>query len=298
MITIGLLVLCVFSSGFTGNIYKKLSQESSSCAVSSFMPSVWFLLLGIFFTVFALIEGFLKAVQIPIAMAAGICIYAAVTILIESMKSNAMSISIIIMNLNFMIPVVLSAIFLKENAAPIQMIGMIVSIIVIFLLNLKGEGKQARKGAVLLPMIACIANGLVNFLIKLNTGVCADHEGGSNTFFAVMYLTAAICAVLFSLVFAGKEKKSFHEVSGTALNRKTMPFMLMMGLCNGVCFYTTDLLAVRMNAAAQFTIVTAASIMISLVIGMIFQKERFTWRVGLSFIFCLVAVLCQMSVLI
>lgn len=298
MITIGLLVLCVFSSGFTGNIYKKLSHESSGCAVSSFMPSVWFFLLGILFSVFAFIEGFLKAVQIPIAMAAGICIYAAVTILIESMKSNAMSISIIIMNLNFMIPVVLSAIFLRENTAPIQMIGMIVSIVVIFLLNLKGDGRYARKGAVLLPMIACIANGLVNFLIKLNTGVCAEHKGGSNAFFAVMYLTAAICAILFSLAFARKEKKSFHEISCTALNRKTMPFMLMMGLCNGVCFYTTDLLAIRMNAAAQFTIVTAASIMISLVIGIIFQKEHLTWRIWLSLIFCLIAVMCQMCVLI
>jgi drug/metabolite transporter (DMT)-like permease len=76
--------------------------------------------------------------------------------------------------------------------------------------------------------------------------------------------------------------------------KKVFPFAGLMAFCNGVCFYMTDLLASRMNAAAQFTVVTCASILLSLTVAFLFQGDRFTKKSLIASICCIIAVGCQM----
>jgi drug/metabolite transporter (DMT)-like permease len=200
MITALLFALCILSSGFTGNIYKKLSSHSKSAGASVIMPSIWFAMLTVLFGILAAIEG--KAFDlraIPAGVVAGVGIASAAAILIESMKKVSLSISIIIMNLNFIIPVLRSAIFLHESAGIWQMVGMVLSIVVIVLLNLSpgsSAGKGGARAAVLLPLIACIANGLTNFCITLNTRLGAPEM----LFYVVMYGSGAVFCLLLGLI--------------------------------------------------------------------------------------------------
>ena len=102
MMTAILLTLCILSSGFTGNLYKRLSDRSGSVAVSFAMPGFWFVPLTLFFVVLALgsKESF-RPESLLVATLAGISISVAASVLIESMKTNAHSVSVIIINLNF-----------------------------------------------------------------------------------------------------------------------------------------------------------------------------------------------------
>lgn len=281
-----ILFICLLSSGFTANFYKTLSDESDSKAASAMMPSVWFLILGIMFTIITALNGISNDTVIPAAVGAGLCYVAACSILIESMKTNAFSISTIIVNLNFVIPVILSAVFLKEAASPLQLFGMVASIVVVLLLNLNGSGEKSKPGAVLLPLAACLTNGLLNYFIKVN----GSAGGDTNLFFAIAYFAAAIACVLVSLML---HRKADGRLLPDIKIRRTMPCILMVGLCNGVCFYMVGLLSGMMNAAAQFTIVTAGSILLSLTVGFLFQGDKLTPKAAISVLFCLVAVLCQ-----
>ena len=288
-------VLCILSSGFTGNIYKKLADESSSLISSALMPPFWYLMLAVLFGIMALFEnGAAPAAVIP-AVLGGVGMFTAACILIESMKCGGFSIPIIIINLNFIIPVILSSIFLNEKAAAIQVIGMVTSVAVIVILNLRPEPNQNKadlRKSLVLAVGACLANGLVNFFIKIN-----DNAGGSvNQFFAVLYLSAAVCGVILALILSAAKKEKLHVKK--AINKTTVPWLGLLGVCNGVCFYMTGLIAGHMNAAAQFTIVTAASILLSLTVGILFQHEKLTWKVAVSFVLCLAAVGCQALTLI
>ena len=285
------LILCILSSGFTGNIYKKISDESQSLAVSALMPSLWFAILSFAFAVGAFITQSDWSTLLPIpAVFAGTCIFLAAFILIESMKKVALSISLIIINLNFVIPVILSAAFLGEHASWIQVGGILLSIAVIVFTNLSpSQSKDSMRGAILLPLVASLANGLVNFCIKIN-----DTVGGAEfPFFTVMYMSAALCALLFWMFLRnctkGKAKASIKKNV-----KKVFPYAFLMALCNGVCFYMTDLLASRMNAAAQFTVVTCASILLSLTVAFLFQGDRFTKKSLIASICCVIAVGCQL----
>lgn len=296
LITVLLLALCILSSGFSGNIYKKLSAHSESVAASLTMPSLWFWMLAIFFAVLSFATKETPELSaIPIALLGGAGIATASSILIESMKKVALSISLIIINLNFIIPVILSAIFLQQPAKPLQLAGMLLSITVIVLLNITPSAapsaQKPKKSAILLPLLACIANGLVNFCITVN----GTHQSPPMFFFAVMYGSGAFgCLVVGCVLHKAKKAPGFPIRAGAL--KATLPAIGLLGLCNGVCFYTERLLADgRMNPAALFTTVTCASIAFSLIVGFVFQGDKLTKKSVISMLFCVIAILCQHS---
>lgn len=295
-LTILILSLCILSSGFAGNLYKKLSASSEHLAASLTMPSLWFLMLAVFFGIFsASTKEVPDLAAVPIGILGGAGIATASSILIESMKKVSLSISLIIMNLNFIIPVILSAIFLSIPAAPLQLAGMLLSITVIVLLNITPGAaptdEKPKKTAILLPLIACIANGLVNFCITIN----GNNGSPPMFFFAVMYGSGAVgCLLVGTILHKSKGGKGF-PIAPPAF-KAALPSVALLGLCNGVCFYTERLLAEgRMNPAALFTVVTCASIALSLVVGFLFQGDKLTKKSVISMVFCVIAILCQYS---
>ena len=290
MITVALLLLCILSSGFTGNIYKKISADSRSVCDSAWMTALWFFPLGALFALLSYFFGSaLSPLSFGVALISGLCIFAAASILLESIKVTALSVSLIIINLNFIIPVLCSVIFLSERALPIQIIGVLLSVAVIVLVNFSPQSRgKGFRGAVLLPLIASVSNGLVNFCIKINQ----SNGGNALSFFAVMYLLAGIIAIFAGLILSKKRRATTTPALRTQIGA-VLPFALLMALCNGICFYTTELLAARISATVQFTVVTAASILLSLGFGFLFQGEKFNKKTAVSILFCVIAILCQ-----
>lgn len=292
-----LLVICILSSGFTGNIYKKLSDDCRRSYEIAATPSVWLLWLSLFFAVFSLVSKSNRMISLELlltAIPAGVCIFVAAYTLLLSMKENALSVAVIIVNLNFIIPVVLSLIFLSEHIGIIQLLGMILSITVIVLLNIGGKSEgETKKSGILLPVAACLSNGLFNFFIKIN-----ESQGGAAfPFFAVAYGFGACISIVVGTVLSIRKGKIRFPLEKTYLKKAILP-MLLIGICNGVCFYTARILAERMNAAAQFTAVTCMSILLSLVVGFLFQGDKFNKKTFVSILFCVLAVLCQYSGLV
>ena len=289
------LAAAIISSGLAGNVYKRLCGKSGSAAMSTLFPALWFLPLSLVFCISMIVGGtsftaLLEPALLWPALGGGLGMALAASILIESMKHNSLSISVILVNLNFIIPVVLSMLFLQEKTGWIQLAGMLLSVAVILLLNLKKEeGASGEKFAILLPCITCLANGMVNFCIKIHQ----NQMGGNylNGYYTLMYLSGGIICLLLWVVFRRNTDKKLPEGKSAWLGVCTDA--LMLGGCNGVCFYMTGLLAGQMNAAAQFTIITAASILLSLAIGVLFQKDPLTKKSVLSFVFCLAAIICQ-----
>lgn len=294
--TLLILTLCIVSSGFAGNIYKKLATTSRSVAASLTMPAIWFLMLAVLFGVLsAATRDQPTLASLPIGLLGGAGMAVAASILIESMKKVSLSISIIIMNLNFIIPVLLSALFLHVPAKPLQLAGMLLSISVIVLLNATpsaaAAGEKSKKTAILLPLLACIANGLVNFCITVNGATGAPPM----FFFAVVYGSGALGCLAVGLITHKAIGARGFPIDRTSM-RAALPYAALLGVCNGVCFYTERLLADgRMNPAALFTTVTCASIALSLIVGFLFQGDKLTKKSVISMVFCVLAILCQHS---
>ena len=293
----GFLIAAVISSGAASNVYKNISAKSDSAAMSGFFPTMWFLPLALFFGLRTVSSGttaesVMKTELLLPAVIGGVGVAFAASNLIESMKHNTLSVSVIIVNMNFIIPVFLSMIFLKESAGLWQIFGILLSVAVIFVLNMKKDGGASGiKDALFLPCVSCVSNGVVNFCIKVyqNDNAAPDL----NAFYTVMYLSGAVTCVLLWIMIGNAIKKK-AEKSERSFSKASVDALMMCG-CNGVYYYTAGLLAGKMNAAAQFTVITAASILVSLGIGVVFQKEKITKKAVFSFAACLVAIFCQAS---
>ena len=285
-----LFALCILSSGAAGNLYKQLSEKSRNPADSAAFPILWYLPLFLLFLPSVVVGK--ERTLIPAAIAGGMFLFIAAFLLLESMKQTSLAAAVIIVNLNFLIPVILSVTILKERIALLQLGGMLVSAAAVVILNLNGSSGKEGRGIrpLLLPLVACFANGLLNFTIKLNE----EAYGGRNAFFAVLYGSAALSAAVFHLICRLREGRTKgKKAASPPLSRRTLLPAVAMAFSNGLCFWTESAIAGQVNAAAQFTIVTAASIALSLAIGAIWQHEPVRPRTAVSFLACLCAILCQ-----
>ena len=285
--TVLLFALVIISAGAAGNLYRRLSQKSGCAWDTARMPLFWFLPLCAFFLITALTKG--KAAVWWAAITGGVAMYLADFLLIESMKKASLSIPVILINLSFIIPVVLSILILNEKTLPLQLVGMLISALAVLALNYRrGEGK----GMLLLPVITCLVNGLLNFCIKLNN----QAGGDADAFFAVFYGAGALCGIVCACITVLRRSPANEDaipVPFMSILRENLVPLSLLCLANGICFWAKSLLAGMVNAAALFTITTSAAMAFTLLVGALFQREKITWRVALSFVACLCAILCQ-----
>ena len=283
-----LLIASVVTSALAGNLYKYLADRSGSLSSSFLMPSVWYMMLSAVFAAAALGSGSNSGFSVIPAVAAGICIASSAVSLIESMKGYMVSIPIIIINLNFIIPIILSILFLNEKASAVSLIGTAAAAAVIIIINAGEKGGGSRRGMIL-AVCACLCNGLVNFFIKMNT----EAGGDQNIFFAVMYLSAAVFASAGGILVHAAGKSG--ETAGIKKEMKdSLKYMLALGACNGICFLTMSMMAGMINASVQFTVVTSLSLIFSVIYGCLIQKDRFTFKTAVSLLLSVAAVAAQL----
>ena len=283
------LAMAVITSGYSGVCYKKASFASGNRVASIILPELWFAPLALAFGICALFTGGIsihREVIFPALLAgaaAAICGYS----LLESMKSNSYSLAIIIVNLSFVFPVLLSMIFLNESAHLLQLVGMLLAIAVILLLNM-GKQKGTNATALLLAVMSSLGNGLITFSIKIQQHYTPGENICSFFFFTYLFAVVLSIAAYLGMRLLG------HKVKLDKAHKKELLFNApAIAVCNGTCFLFTGLLTGWMNAAAEFTVITSLSIIISLAVGWIRMKERLGKREIFSVVFCAVAIACQ-----
>lgn len=284
------LALAVITSGMSGVFYKKASTACDNKTAAAIVPVLWYLPLAVVFGVAALLTGGIDAslqVILP-ALLAGVSYAVCGFCLLESMKSNSYSIAIIIVNLSFVFPVIMSMLFLNQQPHIVQLIGMILAIAVIVFINIGVKGGKNSVIALIFAVLSSLGNGTIDFAITLQQHNMPGE--GENSFFFFSYVFAAvICVIAYgAMAITGKktefEKKDIKTLATGACG---------IAVCNGVCFFTISLLTNFMNAAAQFTVITALSIMISLLVGCIKMKEKIRPKEAVSLVFCAIAIACQ-----
>lgn len=269
-------------SGLCGIFQKKVALHSDSKRSSLLLCTFCFVPLALIFGIAALATGKLvfNFYTVVPAVFAGTAMAISIYFYLESLKGNAYAIPVIIVNLNFVFPIILSIIFLREPTKFVQLIGMCLAIAMIIIMNFKSGNQKNTFKAIIAAMVASIANGVVNFAIKVQ-GYCDPHDN-KFSFFFITYIIAAVIG-LFGLIGNRSFKiKKVYFANGVSV-----------AVCVGGVFLMGSLLSTMMNAAAVFTISAAISILVSLALGCIRFKEKLSARELISVGFCGLAIACQ-----
>lgn len=248
----------------------------------------------LFFVASAITGGFAPTYKLTaVALISGCAAAAATYMLLESLRKGSYTTAIIIINMNFYIPILLSRLFLGEKATLLQLTGILLATVVIIVINIKSKADRPKDNlsGIISACIACLANGMVNFGIKLQQFYTPGE--GQNTFFSLTYFFAAIISLL--LFFILKEKTEKQSKSFFQFSKPLLIPALGLGVCMPLCYYPQSILSgmPEINAAAQFTVTITGSLMLSLVIGWTLYKEKVTSTGILSLMLCSLAIIFQ-----
>ena len=227
--------------------------------------------------------------------------------LLKAMSGGELTVSVVIINLSFCIPILLSIIFLKESASVLQIVGMAILVLMIILVNLFGDKQEKKsvKGAVkvlIFAFLACISNGLINFMLKLQQFYTANSGAGLDAFYLAMFGGGSvICAVYYCVAKLISKSKPMitapeSNVQVTKINGSLLIFLLGfgVGLCQIFCMYPQSLLTNYVNATVQFTITASGAVLLSVMISFIKYKEKLNLKNIVSVICCLSAIMLQL----
>ena len=217
----------------------------------------------------------------------GVSTFVAMVCLFKSMGSGSFGVTIVLANLNFIIPIILSAVFLSESASAWQTAGIITMIAVIISVNVgarkDGDGRSP-KIFILWAIGSFLFNGLLNFGVKLH-----DHYLRESPL-AFNFVTFACCFLCSAVLFIVRRIKSGERVN---ISKEIIPCAAIFTALCGANFFIQSILPEYVNAAVQFTVGLGGAMLAGMLISHIFYKERFTWRSAVTLLGSAVAIILQ-----
>ncbi len=168
--------------------------------------------------------------------------------------------------MGFVIPTLSGAVFWSEPLSLPKLFGVLLAFPVILLSGrIRGGGVKGGSRRFLLPLvIAMLSSGGLGVLQKVQQ--FSPYPGERGGFVLVAFLLAA--AVSFLAFLCGRKSKE------TSFSFKESLFAMGAGACFGGANLLNTLLAGRMESAVFFPVLNVGSIMLSLLLGVIFFKER------------------------
>lgn len=198
------------------------------------------------------------ALAVILGIITGVLYFSSFILYQKSVGDNGISLSATFMKLGVVIPVVLSIIFLGERIDGLAFLGIIFSLIAIIVIN-KSDDAEKKTIKINLIVLLILAGG-GDFLTKLfqNYGVTEFK----NLYLFYTFLTGLIISTIMLLVKNPRFKvwDLFYGVM-VGIPNVLMPDFLIKGL-------------ETVKGAVAFPMVSAGTIVISSIIGMVFFKER------------------------
>lgn len=175
---------------------------------------------------------------------------------------------------------------------------------VIVVTNLKSKNDGAEKELshgkkpLVYALIACIANGLLNFMVKVQQYFTPGK--GQDTFYIAMYAGGGlICLIAYALLRLFSERGVKRERAGTERGGTPLKICLIglgVGVCSAVCLYPQSLLTKYVSASVQFTVTASGAVLLSLMIAFFKYREKPDLKNIISTICCLLAIFLQLIV--
>ena len=269
-------------------MFKPLSDKTRGRVDAAVLPLFWCIVLAVVFGGVALCTGGIVVTPALLwsALLGGASAFGCAFCILENMKQNSYASAIILVNCSFVFPIVLSLLFLGESAQPLPLVGMLLTVGTAVALGTgAGKGGKARLYPLLVALGASLGNGLLDFSIKVQQHYMPGQ--GESSFFFFTYLFASAFCVLTGGIAALAGHRPIVRLSA-----KTALPALGLAACNGICFFSISRTA-QMNPVAQFVVITSLSILLSLVIGRVFLKEKLGWREYGCLVCCALAIACQ-----
>ncbi len=225
-------------------------------------------LVGLF-----LYEGNVDVVQLtstswywgPIAL--GVLFITIFNLMAKSTQVSGVSVTSVATKMSLVIPVVVGVVIYKEQLSLLQIIGIVLALLAVYLSSQKEKGITINRKDLLLPLLVFLGSGIIDTSIKY-----FEEEHLTDQEIPLFSSMVFGCAALTGLVFIGI--KSFK--TPLKINFKNILGGIALGVPNyfSIFFLIRALRSDMLNSAAVFTLNNVAIVMLSTVLGILLFKER------------------------
>ncbi|MEE1964056.1 EamA family transporter [Allomuricauda taeanensis] len=201
----------------------------------------------------------------PIAL--GVLFITIFNLMAKTTQVSGVSVTSVATKMSLVIPVVVGVILYKEELSILQIVGIALALMAVYLASLKEKGITINRKDLLLPLLVFLGSGVIDTGIKyFEEKHLTDQE---IPIFSSMVFG---CAALTGLIFIGI--KSFK--TPLRVNFRNILGGIALGVPNyfSVFFLIRALRSDMLNSAAVFTLNNVAIVMLSTILGILLFKER------------------------
>lgn len=268
-----LIAVCTVASVAQNFIRKKFNAIYDGGAITfSAIISIFALLFFIYVSI-----GSAYAVEIlPYSLLFAVSYALATVMLTKALAIGPLAISSLIMSYSLIIPMFYGAIFCSEKLSGIQLSGIILLMISLFLIRTK---KSLDSGKLSIKWLICVV------IAFFGNGMCAATQRMQQIKFSQKYdksfmvIALIVVVVMLAAVAFFKEKNEIVTVI-----KKGWHFGLVCGACNGVVNLLVIVSLTFIAASLFFPLLAASQLVFTFLISKIFFKETFSKSQILGFV--------------
>lgn len=201
----------------------------------------------------------------PIAL--GVLFITIFNLMAKSTQVSGVSVTSVATKMSLVIPVVVGVAVYKEELSLLQIIGIVLALLAVYLSSQKEKGITINRKDLLLPLLVFLGSGIIDTSIKY-----FEEEHLTDQEIPIFSSMVFGCAALTGLIFIGI--KSFK--TPLRVNFRNILGGIALGVPNyfSIFFLIRALRSDMLNSAAVFTLNNVAIVMLSTILGILLFKER------------------------
>lgn len=201
----------------------------------------------------------------PVAL--GVLFIIIFNLMAKTTQVSGVSVTSVATKMSLVIPVVVGVVLYGEKLSLLQVAGIVLALLAVYLASLKDKNITINRKDLLLPLLVFLGSGVIDTSIKyFEEKHLTDQE---IPIFSSMIFG---CAALTGLAFIGF--KSFK--TPLKVNFKNILGGIALGVPNyfSIFFLIRALRSDMLNSAAVFTLNNVAIVMLSTIVGILLFRER------------------------
>ncbi len=198
---------------------------------------------------------------------------------ILALSCGPMSLTVLIISYSLLIPTFYGVLFLRESVGTFFVPGVLLLAVCLFLINYQKRAKKTEEQNKPKPTGISLKWLIFVWLSFLGNGLCSTVQKIASQSLGEEvrneFMVAAMLMIAVGFLIAGfiRERRTVREFM-----RRGWYFGALCGFINGVVNLACLILAARMPASIQYPLISAGSILFSLLFSVIIFKEKITPR--------------------
>jgi len=198
----------------------------------------------------------------------GILFFVGFILIGKTINASGLSITSVASKMSVVIPITFSIIFENEAISLLKIIGILLALASIFMIVYKKKESQ-KEIVLLLPLFLFIFMGIIDSLVKYSQVHIFDKDVNAMVFTSLLFSFSFVVSVIYYLINIKNSEK---------FNLQTILHGAILGLVNfgSIYFLIKALDSKAFNSSIIFGINNTSIVVFSILIGLLFFKEKIT----------------------